>query len=244
MSEAFKYLLDSDIRFVIPDSGHLRYSRVSGYLKTLCFTFDRGYIQTTALDVCLLFVEYLKQTSSKEFLPVSSVQKVRLKDGSIVYRQRIYCTNFLLLLRVFRVLGVSLHISRDYVVGLKNFIYCTSALLSMKDLSKKWDLDKWLTWASLVQLSMLCDLSGVDLEIPFEVDTYLKSGILVRAPYICSSFNNRHRLSSIFIPPSSMRIYRGVDVYQGVESVPINACKTYDKVIEVVGFTSKVGAIK
>ena len=72
--------------FYIPTI-NLMHVKLNDSIKSLCFGITRGYFETETLEDMLTVVDYLEQTEIKT---IDNIDKIKMNDGTIVYRQRLY----------------------------------------------------------------------------------------------------------------------------------------------------------
>ena len=72
--------------FYIPTI-NLMHVKLNDSIKSLCFGITRGYFETDNLEDMLSLVTYLESTDIKI---IDNIDKIKMHDGTIVYRQRVY----------------------------------------------------------------------------------------------------------------------------------------------------------
>lgn len=245
---------ESKISFVIPIAGKMRQSRIGKNDKALCFSLDRGYIESRSYDACVITSRFLDLTLKSNFILIGKVDKVLLKSGEVVYRQRVYFTSIATLVKISANFGIDIIITDSFKVGISQISRCVDWVSDLEMYSKNLlsdglSLDMWLTYCCIVQLYILCEEESVRLVLPKPIESYLVDGLLVRAPYICGSFSQDGRGSTVVIPPEEAYIVKGVDLLSCATSkVLAKRCRGYIKIwhnirIPIYGLTTKNIAI-
>lgn len=225
MGKAVEYLKKSDIKFIIADSGLMRYSRVSDKKKVLCTAINRGYFETKDSKA----IEYLR-----EFIKRGNMRDVKLRgymrgsvvEGEMIFRQEVFFSSLDTLFRMLKNLEMGAKVLKSFEVTKNDFNYCTGALKEINyNILKSY---KRITLGVLYQLNILGVLIGVDVELEgvnFRKEDY--NSLLNFTPYIVTKYNPSSNVSAIFLPPESFLVK---------EEVPLVTNKPYkESGIELYG---------
>lgn len=220
----------SDISFVIPCAGKMFYSSINGFSnQALCFVLNKGYLESSDLGSALKIRDIL---ISNTIVTVGNIDKVKLHNNSIVYRQRFYFKSILEILRYCKVLNIELRVKSSFKIGINNVINIADNLNKLECFAKEngESIDTWLTNTCLVHLNNLVQIIGVRSNIVNKVEDILrnKKGYLDYAPLLISRYDIIKHTSSVFIEPSEI-----VDERMYSRAI-------YKNLILQVGFTSHV----
>lgn len=220
MSKIADSIRDNDLQFVIPYASKMFYSYISKDDKALCFMLNKGFIESKSLEVCYAFSLFLDNTLGDSFTIVGKIDKVRLTNDTIVYRQRVLFTSLSLLLPILSNFNVVLTIPKTFKIGISQMSRCFDSIPSLESYmefksSAKYTLDTWLTDCCLIQLLIFCNIEKVEFNSYRSINDILIPGLLDRAPYVCGSFDSKLHKSSVLIPPREYLVIKntlGVDI--------------------------------
>lgn len=198
-------------KLVIPCAGKMFRSNISKDDKALCFVINKGYFETADLQAMLSILDDFSQF--KEIIRVGNIEKVRLKSGFIVYRQRIFFKSLKTVLNLCKVLGLRFELSSDFKISINNIMNCVEELVYLERYAKRFDesIDEWLTHCCIIELFNLLKSMGMYSDLGKLVNKYLsnRQGYLDRAPFLVSSYNIDASNSGIFLgfQPDDRRLY-------------------------------------
>ena len=174
--------------FYIPTI-NLMHVKLNDSIKSLCFGITRGYFETDNLEDMLSLVTYLESTDIKI---IDNIDKIKMHDGTIVYRQRVYFVCLEDIVSVCSTKQFGFNLTDD--ISLTNSSY-TNIRKDMPYLETYADklhmsVEQWLIlvfrYYCFVYLKYkdLMDLSSIDED--FFADIEVVKGLLNRAPYFLS----------------------------------------------------------
>ncbi len=174
--------------FYIPTI-NLMHVKLNDSIKSLCFGITRGYFETDNLEDMLSLVTYLESTNIKI---IDNIDKIKMHDGTIVYRQRVYFVCLENIVSVCSTKQFGFNLTDD--ISLTNSSY-TNIRKDMPYLETYADklhmsVEQWLIlvfrYYCFVYLKYkdLMDLSSIDED--FFADIEVVKGLLNRAPYFLS----------------------------------------------------------
>ena len=174
--------------FYIPTI-NLMHVKLNDSIKSLCFGITRGYFETDNLEDMLSLVTYLESTNIKI---IDNIDKIKMHDGTIVYRQRVYFVCLEDIVSVCSTKQFGFNLTDD--ISLTNSSY-TNIRKDMPYLETYADklhmsVEQWLIlvfrYYCFVYLKYkdLMDLSSIDED--FFADIEVVKGLLNRAPYFLS----------------------------------------------------------
>ena len=163
--------------------------KLNDSIKSLCFGITRGYFETDNLEDMLSLVTYLESTNIKI---IDNIDKIKMHDGTIVYRQRVYFVCLEDIVSVCSTKQFGFNLTDD--ISLTNSSY-TNIRKDMPYLETYADklhmsVEQWLIlvfrYYCFVYLKYkdLMDLSSIDED--FFADIEVVKGLLNRAPYFLS----------------------------------------------------------
>ena len=175
--------------FYIP-AVNLMHIKVTDTIKALCYGTTRGFFETSQLDTMLSLIDELTLLETVKL--VEEIDKVKMRDGRIVYRQRIYFTSLETIIKLCKKLGFGFNLTDDVHITGK------SMKIIQKDLPYLYkyandlniDVDDWLILVFryycfvYLQKKNMLDLSGIDESYFAEIEVIY--GLLNRAPYFLS----------------------------------------------------------
>ena len=200
-------------KLVIPCAGKMFRSNISKDDKALCFVINKGYFETSDLTAMLSIMDDCSRFS--DIISVGKIEKVKLKSGNIVYRQRIFFKSLKTILNLCKVLGLRFELSPDFRISINNIMNCIEELVYLERYAKRFDesIDDWLTHCCIIELYNLLKSLGMYSDLGKRANKYLynRVGYLNRAPFLISSYNIETNSSGIFLgfQPDDKRLYNG-----------------------------------
>ena len=223
---------DVGIKFIIPAAGKMFNSTMVNGDKALCFCINKGYLQTTSFSLLSQLNSHLSTVSSIKL--VDSINKIRLKNGSIVYRQRIFFKSLSDIAEICKIYCIKVMLSTDFRITINCVTNCAKDLAYLERYAFRYNesIETWLTNACKLELFLFLrrrelDTSGVDNSLYKLMQKH--QGYLVRAPFLIDHYSIDEKTSGIFISTSDLdNIYLYDDTCKVVKGVP------------TFGFTQKV----
>lgn len=202
-------LLSSSNKFVIPEPSRFMYSSISSNDKALCYIINRGYFEDDDLSAVKVFNTGVETRTKGDLKLVGDIDKIKLRTGNVVYRQRVYFRNVGKLLQLLGHFTITLEIPESYRVGIEHVVKCSKALPSLwkyyQDKKGAYSsIEEWLTCASVAQLYAQCILNNVKIETYIPSKKLFSQGCLVRAPYLSYYMDVNKRKSSVFVASDDM----------------------------------------
>lgn len=198
--------LKNDDKLVIPCAGKLFRSNISKDDKALCFVINKGYIETVLLDNMMRVLDSLNDI--KELVLVGSVEKVSFRNGTIVYRQRIFFKSLKIMLETCKLNGLKVEVLKDFKISISNIVNCADDLkyLERYALNQSSDIDNWLTNSCLIHINNMLLTLNMFSDLGKRINPVLngKVGYLDRAPLLVSSYSIDNKTSAIFIEKEIM----------------------------------------
>ena len=183
--------------FYIPNIT-LMHVKLNDTVKSLCFGITRGYFETVTLSAMLSIIDAIEKTDIKL---IDNIDKVKLKDGRLVYRQRVYFVCFEDVATLCRKLDLGFDLTDDIYLTPNSYetIKKEMSYLEVYASQLHFSVDEWLIavfryycFVYIKEKDML-DLSSIDDDFFAEIET--KKGLLNRAPYflsICDIAKNKY----------------------------------------------------
>lgn len=223
---------DIGIKFIIPAAGKMFNSTMLNGDKALCFCINKGYLQTTSFQLLSQLNNKLLTVPSIKL--VDTINKVRLKNGSIVYRQRIFFKSLADIAEICKIYCIKVMLSSDFRIGINCVTNCAQDLKYLERYAFRFNesIETWLTNACKIELYLFfrrreLDTSGIDGN-PLKL-TRRHQGYLIRAPFLIDHYNIDEKTSGFFISTSDLdNIYLYDDSCEVVKGIP------------TFGFTQKV----
>ena len=193
LSELFNSIKEKQFNFVIPNPSKCFWVKLNRNDNALLFNMNRGYIETSDIESCYYLSLFLVSNKDKFFKLLGSIDKVKLEDGNIVYRQRICFKSFYTLLLVIKSLKGKLVIGNDFNINTNCLTYCGGELPAMEKYANKFKLDvnTWLTLSLKIHIYYLCKkLSILDKLVLDNGIMKLQrgtKGFLDRSPFLCGT---------------------------------------------------------
>ena len=230
MSEIASFLKKESFSFVIPRIDKLAMLSLTKKDKVLGFIITKGYVEASSLEACYYFSLFLDKHCNNSCKRVGNIDRVRLDNDVIVFRQRIFFTDLNLLLKVLDEFQVSIIIPDSFRVGISTVSRCITHLgyLSEYCRSKKlpsYNVEDWLTDVCILQLYKLVSLYTIDLYCYKDIDLIARDGILLRAPYLCSAI--RDKKSIIFFIPKDDSMYNNGSTFVDLLSNKLSYSSPY-----------------
>lgn len=205
MSEAFQLFKVDNLKLVLVTPSRLVYSNAGDKDLAVCYSITKGYIEARGTKAINLFKLYISRLA--DIREVGSIDKVLMRDGSTVYRLRIDFLNLVGLLSCLGKAGVPLEVARDFKITREHLVNLDLGdVVLLDNYFLKQDINlfsgdtlNWLTTCLLLQLGILCSIKNVELRC-YDISrlkTY--DGVLYRSPFLCGSYPNSFRKSSIVL---------------------------------------------
>lgn len=188
-------------RFIIPCAGKMFKSDIPNRDKALCFVLNKGYFETQDL----LSMLGIKDVFSNRFgfVFVGNIEKIKLSSGKIVYRQRLFFKNLVLLINLCNQFGVYLFITKDFEISIDNLTNCTGDLRNLECIARRHgnSLGMWLTNCCKIELSYLLRKLGMSCDIDKRILQSIgaRRDYLYRSPLLVSQYNIDTHGSGIFL---------------------------------------------
>ena len=174
--------------FYIPTI-NLMHVKLNDSIKSLCFGITRGYFETESLEDMLLIVDYLEQTDIKI---IDNIDKIKMQDGTIVYRQRLYFVSLEDVVDVCKRFNLGFNLTDDISISSSSYTNIRKDMTFLEVYANQlhMSVENWLIlvfrYYCVVYLKYknLMDLSSIDEDFFTEIETI--HGLLNRAPYFLS----------------------------------------------------------
>lgn len=191
------------IRLIIPRAGKMFKSNVSRNNKALCFCMNKGYLESETLDSLYYFIQARKATDSDWLHFVGGIDKIHMKSGGFVYRQRVFFYSFMNMCDLCKRSGITILLTKDFRIDINSVINCVDDMQYLEWYASMFDetIDSFLTNTCKVQVFNVLKSKGMMSPLKYEVDTLLKGkrGYLERSPFLVGSYDNTKKTSSVFI---------------------------------------------
>lgn len=174
--------------FYIPTI-NLMHVKLSDSIKSLCFGITRGFFETSELPDMLKLVNRLATTDIKL---VDNIDKIKMQDGTVVYRQRVYFVCLEDVANICRELNFGFDLTDDIYITNSSYTNIRKDMAFLETYAAKLHLtlEHWLIlvfrYYCFIYLKHkdLLDLSSIDEDLFAEIETV--HGLLDRAPYFLS----------------------------------------------------------
>ena len=136
----------------------------------------------------------------EEIKLVGSTDKVKLSNGALVYRQRLYFYDLDLMLKILYNSYFMVEVPENFYVSINNIISCKDILKYLYNYAseKNLTIDKFLRNSCLVHLHDYLDSLGLlNIAYPSLHQVYNNNiGFLDRAPFLLSRYNKESKTNS------------------------------------------------
>lgn len=191
----------TDDKLVIPTLGKMFQSNIDKTNRGLAFLVNKGYFELTDLQSMLYLMDYCVE-DKEDLILVGNLSKVRLKNGKIVYRQRIFFRDLSKMINCCRLFGLKIIVPKHAQVTINNMINCKDELKYLEKYAKKYgqSIDDYLLWTFKIQFHLLLKQERIYSGLQQSIDSFLKDkiGYLDRAPFIVRKYNIKEHSSSMF----------------------------------------------
>lgn len=212
MSKFSDMIQNSQIKIVFPMAGDLVYATARKDVA-VCFTINSCYVESSNMDILIMFCEYLKRVSKvKEIGSLSEVNLVSYLDNELhrvniqVYRQRLVFSSLTDMIAIAKKFSVDLEITDDFVVKEPNLSRVSKTVPYLKQYYKlhekvyhRGTFYEWLTFCLLAQMVLLCRAYSLSISLPKNRLLEMHVGDMFRVPFICGTSSKNSRISSIVI---------------------------------------------
>lgn len=212
MSKFSDMIQNSQIKIVFPMAGDLVYATARKDVA-VCFTINSCYVESSNMDILIMFCEYLKRVSKvKEIGSLSEVNLVSYLDNELhrvniqVYRQRLVFSSLTDMIAIAKKFSVDLEIADDFAVKESNLSRVSKTIPYLKQYYKlhekvyhRGTFYEWLTFCLLAQIVLLCRAYSLSISLPKNRLLELHVGDMFRVPFICGTSSKDSRISSIVI---------------------------------------------
>lgn len=212
MSKFSDMIQNSQIKIVFPMAGDLVYATARKDVA-VCFTINSCYVESSNMDILIMFCEYLKRVSKvKEIGSLSEVNLVSYLDNELhrvniqVYRQRLVFSSLTDMIAIAKKFSVDLEITDDFAVKESNLSRVSKTIPYLKQYYKlhekgyhRGTFYEWLTFCLLAQMVLLCRAYSLLISLPKNRLLEMHVGDMFRVPFICGTSSKNSRISSIVI---------------------------------------------
>lgn len=188
-------------KFVIPFPGKMQKSNISKTNQALCLCINKGYFEVADRNAMQSILKDLQDVKEK-VLCVGQVDTVRTSNG-IIYRQRVFCKSFRVLLDVCRINGATIVLGDEFNITINSVMNVLQDCQYMEHYAYMFGelIDTWLTNCLIIHIHNL--LTGLDMYSQYGeiVESILgaRIGYCDRAPFLLSEYNRDIHMSSIFM---------------------------------------------
>lgn len=187
--------------FIIPSFGKMFLSNIDRHNRGLAIVINKGYFEITNLQTMLSLIDYCNEDTS-DLILVGNLAKVKLLDGRIVYRQRIFFRDLSNLLACCKLFGVAIFVPKYISFTVNNLINCREELDFLEKYARKFrqSIDDYLIWCFKIQFAILLKEEHIACNLQSDINTFLrdKQGYLDRAPFLVRHYNIKKHISSLF----------------------------------------------
>lgn len=202
----------------IPFAGKMFRSSVNKNNKALCFCINKGYFESSNLEVLYYLTEEIRSNKDNWVFLVGSIDKVKLRGGKFCYRQRVFFKNILNMCDLCKQHGVVIITTKDFKLSINNVLNCVDDLKYLEWYANVFDetIDVFLTNTCKIQLYNVLVSKKMITVMKNEIDDILSNKIayLERAPFLASKYDIRQHTSSVFINKNNLdeRMYSTTDL--------------------------------
>ena len=190
----------SKLRLVVPYAGRMFRSSIGEGCQALCFCLNKGYLEAGDLESLLRAIERMRLSGGDWQV---FVDKIKLRRGGFVYRQRLYFNNLVYMLEACRVCGGEFRFADTFRIGINAVAGVADELKCIVWYASQWGetADEYLTNACKVQTYRMLKSRRVPNNIEGEVNDILrgKQGYLERAPFMIGRYNIRTHTSTVYV---------------------------------------------
>ena len=192
----------TDDKLVIPILGKMFRSSISKNNNGLAFLVNKGYFELVDLQSMLYLLDYCQENTDNDIVLVGKLNKVRLKSGKIVYRQRVFFRDLSKMLDCCRLFGLKIIVPKKAEVTMNNMVNCRDELKYLEWYAMKYNqtIDDYLLWTFKIQFHLLLKQERIYSGLQQSIDNFLKDkkGYLDRAPFIVRRYSIKEHSSSMF----------------------------------------------
>lgn len=188
-------------KLVIPLPGKMFRSSISKDVKALGFVINKGYLE---MDTKAGMQEIIRDIDiTPSIVLVGGVERVRLSNHSIVYRQRVFFKSLRHMLNLCRLHLLWFELDPGFHVTINSVMNCLDDLKYLERYARRFKLpiDVWLTNCCIVHLHFYLLSLNMTLGLDDRVDVILqdKVGYLDRAPFLVSTYSIDDTSSGLFL---------------------------------------------
>lgn len=198
-------------KFVVPFPGKMFFSNLNKTDKALCFCLNKGYFEYTQLPELLIVLDEIEELDY--VVKVGAIDKILLKTGKIIYRQRVFIKNLLKFISLCKFRTITFEIPKDFRVTINSCMNCLDELKYLERYAKRFNetIDTWLTNCFIIHIYYILEYMELYNNLGVKVDSILsgKQGYLDRAPLLISRYSIDDSTSCIFknLTLNDKRIY-------------------------------------
>ena len=169
----------TDDKLVIPTLGKMFQSSIDRTNRGLAFLVNKGYFELTDLQSILYLIDYCNEDSTNDLVLVGNLCKVRLRNGKIVYRQRIFFRDLSKMITCCRLFGLKIIVPKHAQVTINNMINCKDELKYLEKYAKKYgqSIDEYLLWTFKIQFHLLLKQERIYSGLQHSIDNFLTNKI-------------------------------------------------------------------
>lgn len=212
MSKFSDMIQNSQVKIVFPMAGDLVYAAAMKDIA-VCFTINICYVESSNIDILIMFCEYLKRVSKvKEVGSLSMVNIASYLDNELhrvkiqVYRQRLVFSSLTDMIAIAKKFSINLEITDDFAVKESNLSRVSKTIPYLKQYYKfhengyhRGTFYEWLTYCLIAQMVLLCRAYSLSISLPKNRPLEMHVGDMFRVPFICGTLNKNSGISSIVI---------------------------------------------
>lgn len=212
MSKFSDMIQNSKIKIVFPMAGDLVYAAAMKDMA-VCFTVNSCYVESSNIDILIMFCEYLKRVSKvKEIGSLSEVNIASYLDNELrrvkiqVYRQRLLFSSLTDMIAIAKKFSINLEITDDFAVKESNLLRVSKTIPYLKQYYKlhekryyRGTFYEWLTYCLIAQMVLLCRAYSLSISLSKNRPLEMHVGDMFRVPFICGTSNKNSGISSIVI---------------------------------------------
>lgn len=188
------------MRLVIPYAGNMFKSNIGKCNTAICFSVNKGYLESDELQPLYYLKESLEQYSWLYF--VGGIDKIHLGSSKYCYRQRIFFKDFDKVCDICKENGIVIGTTPDFRISINNVINCGEFLKYIEWYANSFSetIETYLTNTCKVQIYNLLQDKCMFTTISKEVSVILsgKEGYLDRAPFLAKSYSTDSKTSKLY----------------------------------------------
>ena len=188
-------------RLCIPKPGKMFMSNISKTNQVLVYCINKGFFETDELEDMQYILNVCK---SEKFVEVGSIEKVKLNEGEIVYRQRVFFKSFKEILDICKQNLVMVKFSKNFHFDINSVMNILEYLPALEKYAAEYNetIEEFLLNNFMIFMDLLLERYEMFSQYQLKARQLKEDrdwlAYIDRAPYVLSSYSIDDKTSAIF----------------------------------------------